>query len=168
MKKGITLMEMLTASIISVIVIGSVTMYMVEGYRTNERIFIQSQAHAAISLISRRIEDDVKNGATVATNGMNQLIVKDANDNQTVRYVLENNKMMRYPGTSTTGYDMTPFADVNVQGGFVMSLDTLIFNTPDVTTAGFNLEISINGVNSTYSMQTQPFNSKCRNRKKIL
>ena len=166
MNKGVTLMELLVASLIATIILGSINMFMVQGYRSSEQIFLQGQVHAALSLISREIEDQVKNGASVQTNGSNELRIYDKDENLIMRYVLENNMMRRYRPGSVNGEDMVGFADVIVEGDFALGM-AAAFIPVDITTVAFNLRIRLNGNNSSYSINSQPFLSKCRNPLKI-
>ncbi|MBN1970090.1 MAG: hypothetical protein JXR48_16530 [Candidatus Delongbacteria bacterium] len=166
MKKGVTLLEVLVASLISTITLTGIGMYMVKSGDLSNEIYLSTQAYAAMNIAARQIEESIKSGS---------LIEVPLDDDQTLNifdhenppqlilsYMIEDNALYRqYPGEEKE--ELIGYTDASFIGHFsVGSVTTGGFTTLDNRVAVIGLQLVM--INAD-SITTEPmmYMAKCRN-----
>jgi len=92
--KGSMLVELLVTSLIMVIALTGTTMYITQATNFNSQVISQANVKNALTLVSRRIGDNVRTSSFVEVNAnQTKLFIYDNNETNTMSYLFENNKL---------------------------------------------------------------------------
>ena len=158
--KGITLIEVLVTSLIGVIVLTGITMYLNETARTESAITLQSQAHSALYLSSRQIEEEVKQAAFVEVSPDSKILkLFNQSDLLLYKYTLANGKLYKAIGTADSS-EVIPFVETDFTGSS--------FSAIDVTTISFDFNLLVSNRYGEYQTGYMSYYIQCRNKKILL
>jgi len=156
--KGITLIEILVASIISVIVLAGTTLYITQALRFNQTVLLQSKAQNIVSMAARQIEDDVKRGATVYSPTPNILYIYGTTSqiNPIKTYRIDSNSQLLVTSPTVAEKKVIPYANVSFAGTFMQPLDA--------RQAKIKLRAALIDLMITAGTDTMVFVAICRNK----
>lgn len=93
-RKGFSLIEMLTTSLIAVIIMGGISMYIITSSRILARGVAEAKAQSNLTRIIEMISDDIKEGSLLTTlTDSSQIAIKKMNGTVLNQYKFKNKKL---------------------------------------------------------------------------
>jgi len=157
--RGITLIEVLVTSIISVIVMSGTTLFFRQSMQLNRQIYLQTTAQSLVSIASRQIDTDVKLGATVSAPAPYNTLQIFSSTNQVnpiKTYTIDANNQLMVSSPGVAAHKVIPSHDVSFAGSFMDLYESRY--------ARIKLKATVIDNNTTCGTDTLGFLSRCRNK----
>jgi len=150
MKKGFSLIEVLTASLIGVIVMGGIGTFLIVSSRLNNQIMVKAKAQNDLTVISAKIANQIKIAENVKYEN-NELILFA--DGVAFRSYKVNNKVLQEKGATGDYRNLVAF-----DNSAKISVTPEVFNN---NTAVLNMQLDVEYSGTQYSVNNKII-AKCR------
>lgn len=157
--KGVTLIEVLVASIISVIAMAGVVMFITQNAKLSSNSQVKSEAYDKLNFVSRQLELKIKEGANVVTATNNKsILIYDYQNNFVVGYLIDGNDKLRRCNASLV--DQGDFSPLTANCKFTGST----FKKDNPSYAYFDLKMQVYDLSNNLKIDVANFSffSKCR------